>query len=100
MVPHEAMATPAERVAAPRILVLADDRAHEVFDVLGLDGPIAQVRTPFLFEVGEELAVRIEDAGGVFEAQVRVRAHTGPAHARVTELEILERSERRNLVNG
>jgi hypothetical protein len=36
--------------------------------------------------------VRILRAGGVQEATARVRGHTGPAEARVTELEISERA--------
>lgn len=72
----------------PRLLILDDGRPHEVFDVLGLSEDTARVRSPFLFEVGEELAVRIEADGNVTEAVARVRAHVGPAEARITELEL------------
>jgi hypothetical protein len=72
----------------PRLLILDDGRPHEVFDVLGLSEDTARVRSPFLFEVGEELTVRIEADGSVTEAVARVRAHVGPAEARITELEL------------
>lgn len=78
----------------PRLLVLDDGQPHEVFDVLALADGLARVRSPFLFEVGEELAVRIEADGRVSEATARVRAHVGPEEARITELEILDRSDR------
>ena len=77
--------------ASPRILVVDGDQPHEVFDVLGISDGVARVRSPFLFEIGEELAVRIEQDGKVTEAVARVRAHVGPADARITELEISER---------
>lgn len=86
--------------ASPRVLVLDDDRSHDVFDVLGSvdgEGSVVRVRSPFLFEIGEELAVRIEQDGVVSEAIARVRAHVGPDDARITELEL---SERRTLVSG
>lgn len=79
---------------APRLVVLDDGQPYEVFDVLALTDGIARVRSPFLFEVGEELAVRIEADGRVAEATARVRAHLGPEDARITELEILDRADR------
>jgi hypothetical protein len=82
--------------STPRLLVLDEGQPHEVFDVLALalaDG-IARVRSPFLFEVGEELAVRIEADGRVSEATARVRAHVGPDDARITELEIWDSRDR------
>jgi hypothetical protein len=74
--------------AAPRLLVLDAGRTHEVFDVLALADGIARVRSPFLFEVGEELAVRLEVDGRVTETTARVRAHVGPEEGRITELEL------------
>jgi hypothetical protein len=79
----------------PRLLVLDGGTLHEVFDVLGVSSNVIRVRSAFLFEVGEELAVRIELDGTVSDAVARVRSHTGPADARITELEISERSEPR-----
>jgi len=63
------------------------------------DVSIVRVRSPFLFEIGEELAVRIEHDGVVSDATARVRAHVGPDDARITELEISDRSEPR-VVSG
>ncbi len=73
-----------------RVLVIDGDRAHDVFDVLGIADGIARVRSPLLFEIGEELSVRIEQDGTVTETTVRVRSHLGPADARITELELLD----------
>ncbi len=89
------MSSPAavSEASTPRLLVLDGGQPHEVFDVLALADGIARVRSPFLFEVGEELAVRIEVDGRVSEATARVRAHVGPEEARITELEISDRSD-------
>jgi len=73
-----------------RVLVIDGDRAHDVFDVLGIADGVARVRSPLLFEIGEELSVRIEQDGNVTEMTARVRGHLGPADARVTELELLD----------
>ena len=81
--------------AAPRLLVLDGEAPHEVFDVVGIAGNVIQVRSAFLFEIGEELSVRIEQDGSVSDATARVRAHLGPNDTRTTELEISERSEPR-----
>ena len=73
-----------------RVLVIDGNRSHDVFDVLGIADGIARVRSPLLFEVGEEQNVRIEQDGAVTETTVRVRGHVGPADARITELELLD----------
>ena len=78
--------------STPRMHVLDEGRAHEVFDVLAISDGVARVRSPYLFEVGEELAVRIEQDGLVSEAVARVRAHLGPDDAKITELELSDRS--------
>jgi hypothetical protein len=95
-------AAPSE-AAPPRVLVLDEDKPHDVFDVLGNvdgEGAIVRVRSPFLCEIGEELSVRIEQDGVVSDARAVVRAHVGPDDARITELEISERSEPRRVVSG
>jgi hypothetical protein len=74
----------------PRLLVLDDGVAHEVFEVVASSSAVIQVRSALLFEVGEELAVRIEQGGTTSEATVRVRGHVGPPEARLTELEVTE----------
>jgi hypothetical protein len=73
---------------SPRVLVLHDGAPHDVFDVLAMSDDVIQVRAAFLFEVGEELSVRIERGGRTSEVTARVRAHAGPPDARVTELAI------------
>ena len=85
--------------SSPRVLVLDEDRPHDVFDVLGMTDGVVRVRSPYLFEIGEEFAVRIEHDGNVSEAMARVRAHVGPSDAQITELEITERSVPRSVVS-
>src|SRR5689334_16950215 len=86
--------------AAPRVLILDNNASHDVFDVLGSVDSILRVRSPYLFEIGESLSVRIEQDGTVSEATARVRAHVGPEDARITELEISDRTEPRPMVSG
>jgi hypothetical protein len=74
--------------SSPRLLVLDAGAPHDVFDVLGVSSNLIRVRSAFLFEVGEELNLRIELDGTTSEAVVRVRAHLGPDDAPITELEI------------
>ena len=70
------------------MLVVDGDQTHDVFEVLGIVDGVARVRSPLLFEVGEELAVRLEQDGTSKSLTARVRGHVGPADARVTELEL------------
>ena len=72
----------------PRVLVVEGDLAHDVFEVIDVTAELARVRSPLLFEIGEELALRIEHNGTVTETRARVRAHVGPPAARITELEL------------
>jgi hypothetical protein len=65
---------------------------HEVFEVVAAVGDVIRARSAFLFELGEELSVRIVHDGLISDATARVRAHTGPDEARITELEISDRS--------
>jgi hypothetical protein len=65
----------------PRVLLVEGGATHDVFDVVEVAGGIVRARSPFLFEIGEELKLTIDDK----EATARVRAHTGG----VTELELL-----------
>jgi hypothetical protein len=91
----------------PRLLVQAagSDEGFDVFDVIAASGNVLQVRSALLFEVGEQLRVRIELSalsplildlaasplgrdGAVATAIARVRAHVGPDDDRITELEL------------
>ena len=78
-------------VARPgsRVEVLDGDRALDIFDVQSVDTDIIRVKTSLLFEIGEELSLRLADGDSTRDVFVRVRAHVGPSDARVTELEIL-----------
>jgi hypothetical protein len=74
-----------------RVLLLDADDAHDVFDVVELTDALARVRTAFLYEVGEEMRLRLEDGATTSEALARVRAHVGAGDDKITELEIIER---------
>ena len=75
-----------------RVLLVDGNQAHDVFEVLELGEGSARVRTAFLFELGEDMKLRIEEAAGTFEVAARVVAHTGPADDKITELELFERT--------
>jgi hypothetical protein len=75
-------------MSGPRVELLDDGKPVDVFEVLELTDGLARVRSPFLFELGEELPVRLEREGKTSDAIARVRAHVGDSDARVTELEL------------
>jgi hypothetical protein len=79
----------------PRLLVQGADSEElfDVFSVVAASGDIVQVRSALLFEVGEQLWVRLERDGAVVTGIARVRGHLGPDDARVTELEITARTD-------
>ncbi len=83
---------PSSEASPPRVLVVDGEARHEVFEVVDTDGDLIRARSAYLFEIGEELSVEIVQDGRVSEATARVRAHTGPDSARITELEITDRS--------
>ena len=70
----------------PSLAVLDNGTPVDLFDAVQIADGVARVRTPFLFEIGEQLHVRVEDNGKTYDTHATVRAHTGPADARVTEL--------------
>lgn len=76
----------------PRVVVADGEPPREVFEVVDLAGDVLRVRSAYLFELGEELPVRIEQAGRVRDATARVRGHTGPDDDRITELELADRA--------
>lgn len=78
-----------------RVLLLDADKTHDVFEVVEVTDAVARVRTAFLYEIGEEMRLRLEENGKASEALARVRGHSGPADNRVTELELLERIDAR-----
>lgn len=72
------------------VLVLDGTNAHDVFELVDIDAGVVRVRSPMWFEIGEELRLRIEDGDKVTDTVARVRAHVGPADAKITELELVE----------
>jgi hypothetical protein len=65
----------------PRVLLVEGGATHDVFEVVEVVDGLVRARAPYLFEVGEELRLQIDDQ----ERSARVRAHV----AGVTELELL-----------
>ena len=78
--------------ADSRALLVDAGQTHDVFDVVELTDSYLRVRTAFLFELGEEMKVRLVQNGASFEATARVLAHTGTGDDRVTELELADRT--------
>ena len=74
-----------------RVLLLDADKTHDVFDVVEVTDAALRVRTAFLYEIGEEMRVRVEQNGKASEVLARVRAHTGSGDDKITELEMIER---------
>jgi hypothetical protein len=71
-----------------RVVILDGDKEIDVFELVELTEDVARVRSAFLFEVGEELALRVDRGGVRLEGRGRVRAHTGQGKDRVTELDL------------
>ena len=71
-----------------RVLLVRGSAVHDIFEVVELTEAAARVRSPFLFEIGEELTIRVEENGTSKDAAARVGSHTGPADAEITELEL------------
>ncbi len=71
-----------------RVLLLDNGMPHDIFEVVEVTGGVIKARSPYLFEIGEELKLRIENGESVREAVARVRAHVG-TDDKITELEIL-----------
>jgi hypothetical protein len=78
----------ARGVNVSSVLLLDADKAHDVFEVVELSESLARVRTAYLYEIGEELAVRITRDGATIDKLARVRAHAGSGSQRITELEL------------
>jgi hypothetical protein len=74
---------------APRVLLVDDGVVCDVFEVVDATDGVVRVRAPFLFEIGEELKLRIERDGAAREVTARVRAHVGTGESRTSELELL-----------
>lgn len=70
---------------AGRVLLVQGSSDHDVFEVVEVTDAAAKVRSPFLFEVGEVFTVKIDHK----ELVARVVGHSGPADAKVTELELV-----------
>jgi hypothetical protein len=61
-----------------------------VFEVVEVTDSVVRARSPYLFELGEEVRLRIErDGGATDDVTARVRAHVGDKD-KITELELGE----------
>ena len=83
---------PEPAASASRVLLVDAGGTRDIFDVVEVSDTALRVRTAFLFELGEELKVRIEQDGAAFEATARVLAHVGNGYDKVTELELTDRA--------
>ena len=59
----------------PRATVIDDTGTHDVLEVITLVGTTLRVRSPYLFEIGEELRLEIEDGATRREVTAVVRGH-------------------------
>jgi len=75
-----------------RVQLVDGGHTHDVFELVELTDGLARVRTAYLFELGEELKLRIDEGAGAFEVPARVLAHVGPGDEKITELELGERT--------
>ena len=73
----------------PRVWLLDGGEPHDVFEVVEASDGLLRARSPFLFEIGEEVQLRIEQGGATREISARVRGHVGAAD-KITELELEE----------
>lgn len=72
-----------------RVLLLDNGMPQDIFEVVEVTDGLIKARSPYLFEIGEELKLRIENGESVREVAARVRAHVGSAGGdKITELEI------------
>ena len=85
------LASMPEAAASTRVLLVEAGQNRDVFVVVEVAEGLLRVRTAFLFELGEEMKVRLEN-GGVFEANARVLAHVGSGDDKITELELSDRT--------
>lgn len=85
-------AQPAAGASTARVLLVDGGQALDVFEVVELTEGLARVRTAFLFELGEELQLRVEQGGATFDVTARVRGHAGTDADKVTEIELGERT--------
>ena len=68
------------------MLLVDSGKATDVFELIELGPAVVTVRSAFLFEIGEELKLRIEGDGEPREVTARVRGHLATG---ASELEIL-----------
>ena len=73
----------------PAVTAIAGDAELSMFEVVGFDGQVLRVRTPFELTLGEELPLKIE---GIGRTIARVTGHSAGEHA-ITELMLLPRPE-------
>jgi hypothetical protein len=75
-------------VAKVRVLLVDANRTVDVFDVVDVTEEVARVRTPYLFEIGEELVLRFERDDKTQDRRALVRKHVGDDDDKITELEL------------
>lgn len=66
----------------PAVKAISGELEFSMFEVLGFDGQVLRVRTPFVLSLGEEVTLQIETIGRTI---ARVTAH----RQEITELTLL-----------
>ncbi|CAN5723751.1 hypothetical protein BH11MYX1_BH11MYX1_24480 [soil metagenome] len=79
------------------VLLVDVGAPSDVFELIDLTDSTLVARSPFLFEIGEELNLRLDRDGSLSEITARVRSHRADG---TSELEILDQSEPRRAGSG
>ena len=87
--------------AAVRVAVVGEAGTYELFAVDAVDGAGARVRSPVLFEVGEEVPLRLSRGEATGDVRARVTAHERAGDDTITVLVFVEgETEARRLLGG
>ena len=93
--------TPTPVPRPTRVSVLGGNgTTYDVFEVVSYEANKLLVRAPLLFEVGEQLRLKVERDGNITELKVRVDSHTGTGDDVVTVITVVESQAVRRMVSG
>lgn len=85
----------------PKIqLVSQGDELLDAFEVVTAAEHNVRVKTPWLFEIGEELTLRITRGGAIANVKARVARHATVEGELVTALDLLEVRPLRTVITG
>jgi hypothetical protein len=72
--------------STPAVTAIAGDAELAMFEVVGFDGHVLRVHTPFALTLGEELPLKVE---GIGRTIARVTGHSRGGDREITELTLL-----------